>query len=665
MNTVSSNPTSNQEEALSPTKRALLALKELQAKLDALEQAKHEPIAIVGMGCRFPGGVDNPTSFWELLHRKGDAITEIPSDRWDVERYYSPDINASGKMYTRHGGFVPHLQEFDASFFRISPREAISLDPQQRLLLEVSWEALEQAGLAADRLINSATGVFIGICSIDYWVRLLMQSNRDIDAYLTTGNTHSTASGRLSYLLGVTGPSLSIDAACASSLVAVHLACQSLRDRECDLALAGGVNRILAPESSINFSRSRMLSMDGRCRSFDATASGFGRAEGCGVIVLKRLRDAIADRDLIFATILGSAVKHDGRTSSLTVPNGPAQQAVIRQALQNSRIDPVQVSYVETHGTGTALGDPIEVNALGEVFGDRSLARPLVIGSVKTNLGHTEAAAGIAGLIKTVLALRKEVIPANLHFQTPNPHIPWQQLPVQVPTNPLPWPRQAAPRIAGVSAFGFSGTNAHVVLSDQASFGASNPLTTDFPDAPAPIADRPLHLFTLSARTDLALRQLAERYQTYFTANLNLDLGDICFTANTGRSHFNQRLAIVAASTQELRDQLVAFTTGETAPGLFQDKAQFHPPGNELAVELEAEPTCKTVYLSLAEAVGTQLANLRLDRAGWQQVLYQLAQVYVQGASINWMAFDRPYLRHKLVLPTYPFQRQRYGIDLT
>lgn len=670
MNIAPKNSAPNQGETppgavLSPTKRALLAIKELQAKLDALEQAKHEPIAIVGMGCRFPGGVDNPASFWELLHRQGDAITEIPPDRWDVDRYYSPDVNAPGKMYTRHGGFVPHLQEFDAPFFRISPREAISLDPQQRLLLEVSWEALEQAGFAADRLANSRTGVFIGICSIDYWVRLLAQNDRNIDAYLTTGNTHSTASGRLSYLLGLTGPSLSIDAACASSLVSVHLACQSLRDRECNLALAGGVNRILAPESSINFSKSRMLSVDGRCRSFDAAANGFGRAEGCGVLILKRLSDAMADRDLVFATILGSAVNHDGRTSSLTVPNGPAQQAVIRQALQNSRIDPAQVSYVEAHGTGTALGDPIEVNALGEVFGDRSTGDPLVIGSVKTNLGHTEAAAGIAGLIKTVLALQQEEIPANLHFQTPNPHISWQQLPIQVPIDRMPWPRQETSRISGVSAFGFSGTNAHVILSDlgalNLSLGTPN---LSFSASPVPIADRPLHLFTLSARTDVALTQLAHRYKTHLAANPELNLSDICFTANTGRSHFNQRLAIVAASTLELRDKLATFTMGQTTAGVFQAQGKIQGK-SEISVELEAEPNAKTLYFSLTDLLGTHLADLHLDKVGWLQVLNQLAQAYVQGASVNWADFDRPYQRHKQVLPTYPFQRQRYGIDLT
>ena len=355
---------------LSPLKRSLLALKQMQAKLEALERAKHEPIAIIGMGCRFPGA-DSPEAFWQLLHNEVDAIAPVPPDRWDADAYYDPNPDTPGKICTRDGGFVPHLQEFDAQFFRISPREACSLDPQQRLLLEVGWEAIENAGIAPQTLAGSLTGVFIGICGTDYWQRLLQRQATEIDAYLTTGNTHSVASGRLSYLFGFNGPSLSIDTACSSSLVAVHLACQSLRQQECHLALAGGVNRIITPEVSINFSKARMLSPDGRCKSFDSGANGFVRAEGCGVIVLKRLSDALASGDRILALIRGSAVNQDGRRSGLTAPNGSSQQAVIRQALENSRLEPAKVSFVETHGTGTSLGDPIEVRALSAVFKER------------------------------------------------------------------------------------------------------------------------------------------------------------------------------------------------------------------------------------------------------------------------------------------------------
>ncbi|BAU44212.1 type I polyketide synthase [Leptolyngbya sp. O-77] len=433
----------------SPTKRALLAIQQLQAKLEALEAEKHQPIAIVGMGCRFPGA-DTPDDFWALLHAGKDAITEIPGDRWNLDQYYSPDPSVPGKMYTRHGGFVPHLYDFDAAFFRIAPREAASLDPQQRLLLEVSWEALEQAGIAPHCLMGQAVGVFVGICGIDYWHQLLQQDPNTIDAYLTTGNTHSTAAGRLSYLLGSTGPSMAIDAACASSLVAVHLACQSLRQRECDLAIVGGVNRILSPEMMVNFCKAKMLSATGRCHSFDASANGFVRSEGCGVVVLKRLDEALGDRNFVQAVILGSATNHDGRSSGLTVPNGLAQQAVIRQALRQSRLEPSQISYLEAHGTGTVLGDSIELEALGQVFGasgtDRAVNRPdpLWIGSVKPNIGHLEAASGIAGLIKVVLALQHQTLPPHLHLHQPNPQINWAQLPLKVPTAPHPLERGRA-----------------------------------------------------------------------------------------------------------------------------------------------------------------------------------------------------------------------------
>ena len=548
-------------EDLSPTKRALLALKQMQSKLEAWEKAKNEPIAIVGIGCRFPQLCDRPEDFWQLLIDGKSPITEVPADRWDINAYYDSEANTPGKMYSRYGGFVPHLQDFDAQFFRMSPREAISLDPQQRLLLEVSWEALERAGIAPDQLTGSQTGVFVGICGNDYWHQLLTKNTPKIDAYLATGNAHSMASGRLSYILGLTGPSMSVDTACSSSLVAVHLAIASLRNRECDLAIASGVNRILLPEVSINFSQARMLTPGQYCKTFDAAADGFVRAEGCGAVVLKRLSDATSDGNNILAIILGSAVNHDGRSSGLTVPNGPAQQAVIRQALERSKIEPHQVSYLETHGTGTALGDPIEVGALGEVFGQRRTAPPLIIGSVKTNIGHLEAAAGIASLIKVVMALQQQEIPPHLHLQQPNPHIDWEQLPIKVATR-TPWTRGQQQRIAGVSSFGFSGTNAHVVLAEA-------------PQVEQKLAQvvRPLHIFTLSAKTQSALIQLANRYQDYLATTI-ADIGDICFTANVGRSHFNYRQYIVTSSITQLGEQLADFVAEITLhPGQIKDSS--------------------------------------------------------------------------------------------
>ncbi len=555
-------------KSLSPIRRSLLALENMQAKLDALEYSTREPIAIIGMGCRFPGGSDNPDKFWQLLHDGIDAITEVPSDRWDIEAFYDSDPNIPGKTYTREGAFLNQVDGFNPEFFGISAREASSLDPQQRLLLEVSWEALENANQAADQLLNSSTGVFVGICTNDYnrliWDKEDMTS---IDAFSATGNVLSVAAGRLSYTLGLKGPSLAVDTACSSSLVSVHLACQNLRNRECSLALAAGVNLLLAPDSTIAFSKTRMLAPDGRCKTFDATASGYVRGEGCGVIVLKRLSDALADKDNILALIRGSAVNHNGHSSSLIAFNGPSQQAVIRKALETARVEPAQVGYVEVQGTGSSLGEPIEVEALGAVFGkNRPPDQPLVIGSVKTNIGHLEAASGIASLIKVVLALQHGEIPPHLHFKQPNPYINWGEMPVKIPSERIPWSVGERRRLAGVSAFGFSGTNAHIVLEEAP---VSEPVQA--------ATERPVHLLTLSAKTDESLVRLAEQYEKYLATNPDLPLGNLCFTANTGRSHFQHRLSVVASSLIELDEKLAAFSAGQKAVGLFQGKATNDP----------------------------------------------------------------------------------------
>ncbi|ACB52427.1 probable polyketide synthase [Crocosphaera subtropica ATCC 51142] len=524
---------------------ALRELRQMRAKLQELEQAKSEPLAVIGMGCRLPGA-DNPIQFWELLKQGKDAITSVPSDRWNIDEYYDPDPKTPGKICTRYGGFVGQLQEFDPQFFGISPREAISIDPQQRLLLEVSWEALENAGIIPQKLAGSQTGVFIGISSNDYSQQLLTREVDDIDAYLATGNSHSVAAGRLSFLLGLTGPSLAVDTACSSSLVAVHLACQSLRNRECQTALVGGVNRLLSPEFSINFSKAQMLAPDGRCKTFDHCADGFVRSEGCGVVVLKRLEQALSDGDNILAVIRGSAVNQDGRSSGLTVPNGPSQQAVIRQALENGKIDPAQISYIEAHGTGTSLGDPIEIGALGAIFKQtHTPEQPLIVGSLKTNIGHLEAAAGIAGLIKVVLSLQHQEIPPHLHFQTPSPHINWDELPITVPTQPTPWKSGETPRFAGLSSFGFSGTNVHIVL------GEVSPKVVETPKV-----DRPLHLLTLSAKTEKALQAQIEQYKNYLITHQNLSFADICFSVNKKRSHFDYRLSLIASSASEAAEKL-------------------------------------------------------------------------------------------------------------
>ncbi|HEY0601737.1 MAG TPA: aminotransferase class III-fold pyridoxal phosphate-dependent enzyme [Herpetosiphonaceae bacterium] len=550
---------------LSPTKRALLALKEMQARVDTLERAANEPIAIIGLGCRFPGGSDDPSAFWQLLSDGVDAIDEVPPDRWDAQAYYDPSPDARGMMRTRYGGFIGQRDTFDTTFFRITPREAASLDPQQRLALEVSWEALEHAGIAPEALFGSATGVFLGMTNFDHSISLLRQAGREqIDVYFGTGSAMSVAAGRISYMLGLTGPSMVVDTACSSSLVAVHLACQSLRNRECDTALAGGVNMLSAPEVSINLSQAGMLAPDGRCKTFDASADGYTRGEGCGMIVLKRLSDALADDDPILALIRGSAINQDGPSGGLTVPNGPSQEKVIRQALARSGSDPADIQYIEAHGTGTSLGDPIEIGALANVFGgDRPADRPLIVGSVKTNIGHLESAAGIAGLIKVVLALHQEIIPPHLHFNTPNPHIPWQRLPLTVPTTAQPWERTDRPRMAGVSSFGFSGTNAHVIIEEP-------PIV----ERPAAEVERPAQLLTLSATSEAAMAALAARYREHLSRHPEQPTGDLCFTAHTGRSHFEHRLSVVGASSDALRESLDAFLAGKTLPGVISGQAR-------------------------------------------------------------------------------------------
>ncbi len=546
---------------LTPQKVMLLAA-QLQARLDALENQHSEPIAIVGMSCRFPGGADNPDLFWKLLKDGVDAISEVPPDRWKIDDYYDPDPEKPGKMSTRWGGFLKNIDLFDSHFFGVAPREAMSLDPQQRLLLELSWEALERAGQSPDQLMDSDTGVFVGVSGSDY-LHLQLQKDdslENLDAYFASGNAHSTASGRLSYLLGLHGPSFPVDTACSSSLVATHLAVQSLRNGECRLALVGGVNLILAPEITITLSKAHMLSVDGKCKAFDSRADGFVRSEGGGVIILKRLSDAQADGDNILAVIRGTAVNQDGRSNGLTAPNGPSQEAVIRAALANGRVSPQQISYVEAHGTGTSLGDPIEVQALAAVLGE-SRNEPLMIGSAKTNVGHLESAAGMVGLIKTVLMLQHEQIPPHLHLQTPNPHIPWAELPVTIPTKLTPWQNESE-KFAGVSSFGFSGTNSHIILS--------SPPTLDEKEA---AIERPVHLFTLSAQSETALKQLAAGYAEYLS-HQNVDITDLTYTVNAGRSHFAYRLALVADKIDAIQGGLSAFATGQESSNLIYKKVQ-------------------------------------------------------------------------------------------
>jgi acyl transferase domain-containing protein len=548
--------TTNSE--LSPIKRALQEVREMRSKMEAMQQVGREPIAIIGMACRYPGSVNSPDDYWKLLCNGVDAITEIPSDRWNIDSFYDPDPDAAGKILTRWGGFIDGIDQFDPQFFGISPREAEGMDPQHRLLIQVTWEALEHAGQAPDKLTGSATGVFTGISISDYFQIMTKQEHDKLDVYLAQGTAHSAASGRLSYLLGLQGPAVSIDTACSSSLVATHLAIQSLRTGECRMAIAGGVNTILLPEVHISFSRARMISGDGRCKTFDASADGFVRSEGCGIIVLKRLSDAIADGDNILAVIRGSAINQDGRSSGLTAPNGLAQEAVIRTAFSNASIDPSLVSYVETHGTGTSLGDPIEVQALGAALGaNRSKDQRLKIGSVKTNMGHLEAAAGVAGLMKAVLILQHKQIPPHLHFETPNPYISWGDLPVDVPTQLTPLPAKDGRYIVSVSSFGFSGTNAHLVLE-------AAPESVRESSA----VERPLHVLKFSAKNKTALQNLVQRFENHLIHE-PADFADVAFTINAGRADLPHRIALVASSSEDARAKLSAYAKGETREDIF------------------------------------------------------------------------------------------------
>jgi acyl transferase domain-containing protein len=477
-------------------KSALLELRELRAKLDDETHARdNEPLAIIGMACRFPGGANGPAAFWRLLAEGRDAITEVPKDRWDIDAWYDRDPSAPNKMITRWGGFIDEVDRFDREFFGMSAREAASTDPQHRLLLETTWEALEDALVPADALRGSSTGVFLGAYARDY-SEILEASGMPADAYMATGNGLSFAAGRLAYVLDLQGPAITLDTACSSSLVAIDSACQALRRRRCDLALAGGVNVILTPTLSVVLSKLFALSPNGRCRAFDAAADGFVRGEGCGMVVLKRLSDAVHDGDDVLAVIRSSVVNQDGNGTGLTAPNVLSQQALLRMALAEAGITAADVGMIEAHGTGTPLGDPIEMDALKEVLGG---ARPdgaiCAVTSVKTNFGHLEAAAGIAGVIKSVLSLRNQQIPPHLHLTSLNPHISLEGTPFVIPTELRPWEASGKTRIAGVSSFGMSGTNAHIVLEEA-------PRSTRAGTA----TDGRAQLVTLSARSPEALR---------------------------------------------------------------------------------------------------------------------------------------------------------------
>jgi acyl transferase domain-containing protein/NADPH:quinone reductase-like Zn-dependent oxidoreductase/acyl carrier protein len=608
--------------ALSVEKTTLLAIRALRQRVEELEAASREPIAIVGMACCFPGGVNTPDDYWNLLEQKRDAVSEIPCQRMPLNAIFDPNPQTPGKTYSRSAGMLDSPGDFDAEFFGISPREAVSMDPQHRLLLEASWEALESAGINPKGLAGQNAGVFIGITTSEYSQLLQRIAPREeLGAYVLQGSALNAAAGRLSYFYGLNGPSLAIDTACSSSLVAIDRACRSLREGETEMAIAAGVNILASPEPLIIASQWGMLSPSGRVRAFSFGADGFVRGEGCGVLLLKRLSDARACGDRIFGLLLGSAVNQDGASSGLTVPNGLAQQSLLREAHRRAGIEARQVGYVEAHGTGTALGDPIEAEALGAVFADRGEGgSKLQIGSVKTNVGHLESAAGVAGLIKVVLGLQHGVIPGQLHWSGPSEHVRWSDLPLEVVNESRRWDAIGGRRIGGVSSFGFSGTNAHVVVEGWEEDRAWEPESKPREE-----------VLVVTGRTEAALRDLVERYAAFLEWSES-GWSEICWTAAIGRAVFAERLAVVGWSKAEAAEKLREWQRESSASGVHRG------------------------HVSVGRRAGGASLGAGASAA-------EVAAGFVQGKSIAWAERQGEAKPRRVSLPTYAFQRERYWIE--
>jgi len=588
-----------------------------------------ESIAIIGMGCRFPKA-NNPDEFWKLLDNKTDAMSDIPKNRWDVEKFYDPKPGIPGKMYIRQGGFIDDVDRFDPLFFGISPLEASRTDPQQRFVLETCWESLEHASIHPDSLFNSETGVFVGSFWDDYSaMHLYANDPQQIDSHHTLSNLRGLTAGRPAYILGLQGPVVQLDTSCSSSLLAVHLACQSLRNNECNLALAGGVHLILSPQLLISLSQMKVLSSNGRCKTFDASADGFGLGEGCGIVVLKRLSDAQKNDDNILAILRGSAVNHDGPSNGLTSPNGIAQEAVIRKAMKNARIRQEDIQFVETHGTGTSLGDPIEIAALTNTM-CKDRKSPLYIGSVKSNIGHLSSASGVASLIKVILSLKNKAILPNINYTTPNPHISWDDLPFVVPTQSFPWQvSENKKRMAGISGFGMTGTNVHMIIEEA-------------PEKQISLSEiQSEKIFVLSAKTEEQLLVYANKIINFIELHSkSIYLDDLTYTLQIGRKEMEYRLAIVINTMAELHEKLTLYVQGEHNLNTFYQGSISH---SGILSDLITEGQSGISFIKLLVE---------------QKDFNKIAKLWVAGADIDWKKLYPSNLPKRIHLPTYPFAKE-------